>query len=444
MYSEEKNKKNRHLKKTIDIFPPVKKQLKEIKKEEIISIKKQKEFSSLPSIKQIKKSKKTILFLISFFIGIPLIISAYYLVMVVLPRAEIKIISQKEILDFEGVVTADRNLAIINYEQAIIPANFFIFRETHEREFEATGKGDDGRKAKGIITIYNNFSTLPQILVANTRFLSPDNKIFRLDSRVAIPGATMKDNQLVPSTIDVEVTADQVGPDYNIPPCTIPCKFVIPGFEGTPKYEGFYGISSKPMSGGTLGKVLVVTHSDIKNAERIVGDEIFEKKLSDKILEMKIPKELKILNEAKSGVKIIKLSSDADIGDIKDKFKISIEGERRFLAFKESDLEKYLRLKLADKKSEKFEFCGEPELVYNKVQPDFNLGALKLTIKFSFPTCYQLNEKKLLELLRGKNYSDVVKIIKDIEGIEEIKIKLWPWWIKRVPLNARRINIIVN
>ncbi|NMB92510.1 MAG: hypothetical protein GYA31_02720 [Parcubacteria group bacterium] len=161
----------------------------------------------------------------------------YYLGFIALAKVDINLTAKKLNLSLDSLpVVIDKNITESNYSQRVIPGNLFVFTESDEQEFKSTGQGKDESKAKGVITIINNYSTSPQILVATTRFETSDGKIFRLDSRIVIPGATTKDGVLQPASIDVNVTADQPGPDYNIPACTEPCKFTIPGFKGTDKF----------------------------------------------------------------------------------------------------------------------------------------------------------------------------------------------------------------
>jgi len=219
------------------------------------------------------------------------LVAFYYLGFVLLAKAEVNITTKKMEMPFSGTVLVDRNVFATSFNQAVIPGNLFVFKADETQEFSSTGQGKDERKAKGIITIYNNYSTSPQILVATTRFETPDNKIFRLDSRIVIPGASTKNGKLIPSTIDVKVTADKPGPEYNIEAvtadkpgpeynieaCNLPdCKFTIPGFEGTSKFKGFYGISTKAMAGGTSGSVPLITSDDLKNAEEVILQKVMD------------------------------------------------------------------------------------------------------------------------------------------------------------------------
>jgi hypothetical protein len=116
------------------------------------------------------------------------------------------------------------------------------------------------QKATGIITVYNNFSDVPQTLIKNTRFQSADGKVFRIIDSIVVPGKKAG----APGSIDAKVSADTYGVDYNISATD----FKIPGFKGTAKYNLFYGKSTKAMSGGISGTVSTVSGDDIAIANR--------------------------------------------------------------------------------------------------------------------------------------------------------------------------------
>ena len=390
---------------------------------------------------QEKKKKGQRIF---FYFMIPVVMALlYYLGFIGLARAEIMITSRKMEIPFTKEVLIDSNVSSIDTAKAIIPGNLFSFNSTETEEFTSTGQGKDEQKAKGIITIYNNYSTAPQILVATTRFETPDNKIFRLDSRTVIPGATTENGKLVPSTIDVRVTADQSGPDYNIEACNLPeCKFTIPGFEGMPEFDGFYGVSKNSMTGGSLGSVPVVSSGDIKNAEDVILDKII--KSIDQDLENKIPPGLTILSGAKSGVKISKLSSDAEIGDYVDKFTVEAEVTVKVIAFDENNIIRYIQGVLEEDRDENYNFCKDLEIEYSDLETDFDKGSLKVTVKANQFLCHQLDLEEIKGSVIGKNQGELDEIFGNNPGIEEVKIKFWPFWIKKVPNSLQKTNILID
>ena len=381
--------------------------------------------------------------LISIILPLVFISLLYYLGFVVLTKAEVLITSKKLTLSLDNdQVLIDKNVAGPNYSQKVIPGNLFIFPENEEKEFKSTGQGKDEQKAKGVITIINNFSSAPQILVAATRFEAPDGKIFRLDSRIVIPGAAMEDGKLQPSSIDVNVTADKPGPEYNIAACNDNCKFTIPGLKGTTKFEGFYGISNKPMTEGSLGSVPMVTAEDLKNAENSILEVIGNKINED--LKNKIPNNLKILDGAKSGIKIVKLSSDVSVGDFRQSFTVIAAGEIRVIAFREQDLIEFIRSQFDAQKPEKFDYCGNPTIEYKDIKPDFEKGTLKVIMSVKQTICYHLESDEIKKDVAGKNQKELEIILKSMDGIESGKVRLFPVWLKKVPINLNKIKISID
>ncbi len=374
------------------------------------------------------------------------LIAFYYLGFVFLAKAEINITTKKIEMPFSGVVLVDTNVSSIDFNKAIIPGNPFIFKANETQEFSSTGQGKDERKAKGIITIYNNYSTSPQILVATTRFETPDHKIFRLDSRIVIPGATTKNRELVPSTIDVKVTADKSGPDYNIGVCNSPdCKFTIPGFEGTSKYQGFYGVSSKAMTGGASASVPLVTSEDLKDAEDIIFEKVMASINQD--LENKIPekpKKLKVLPGAKSSINLTNLSSDASVGDHRKNFSVSVEAEIKVIAFDEDNIIEYIQEIFEKDRDENYDYCQKPELEYLELKTDFSKGTMRMSVKTNQVVCHKLSSEEIKQLVIGKDKKELNQIFGANLGIKDVEVKLWPLWIRKVPNSLDKIDLFID
>jgi len=374
---------------------------------------------------------------------IAIALAIYYLGFVAFVRANIFITTKKTTLPFSGVVLADRNVSEVKYSQAVIPANLFVFTESAEQNFISTGKGRDERKAKGVITIYNNYSVSPQILVATTRFETPDHKIFRLDSRVVIPGAHKVNGKLVPSSIDVKVTADKPGEAYNIPPCQLPdCKFTIPGFAGTSKFKGFYGVSSSSMKGGSSSAIPIVTSEDLKQAEDTIIQSLMKKIEAD--VKNKIPKDLTVKEGAKSSINITKINSDATVGDKRENFTVKGEGEVKVIAFKESDLNDYIQSRLDVQKEKEYEYYGSPAVTFQTVKPDFTKGTLKLVIQAKQQLRYYLDPKSLKLKVLGKGKSELKTIFQNVPGVEKVDVKIRPFWIRRIPSASSRVKLSID
>ena len=186
-----------------------------------------------------------------------------YAALEILPKAEIKITAKKTAWNFNNSVSASKNSGDIDLANKQIPANFFLEKKNVSLLYPATGKKNVEKKSRGEITIYNAYSSQSQSLVANTRFESPDGKIFRIENKITVPGAKVENGKIIPAGIKMNVVADKVGAEYNIGPA----KFTIPGFKGAPKYDGFYARSESQMAGGFVGELVYPTDDEIKTAK---------------------------------------------------------------------------------------------------------------------------------------------------------------------------------
>ena len=135
-----------------------------------------------------------------------------------------------------------------------IPYEIVEVSKEESKEVAATGEDRIERAATGVIVIYNDFDTSSQKLIKNTRFETPDGKIFRIRDSVTVPGQTKgADGKRVPGSVEAEVFADSPGEEYNIGLSD----FTIPGFKESkdPRFDKFYARSKTTMTGGFIGTV---------------------------------------------------------------------------------------------------------------------------------------------------------------------------------------------
>lgn len=302
---------------------------------------------------KIRKIRHFKIFTPKFFIGLLILLGVLglaFLVYFVLPRAQVVITPQKEKVKFSVGITVDKNIDATNLEQAKIPGQLFELEKMSSREFPTTGEKQVEEKAKGVIMVYNQYSSSPQTLVKTTRFRATNGKIFRLTSTVTIPGAVIDEGKIIASSKEVDVEADEAGDTYNIGPSD----FNIPGFEGTPKYTAFYGKSTNPMTGGAKGKMKVVTDSDIKGATNIVALELKDETLKE--FQGKIPADLKLLKDNQT-LAIVESISSLKVNQPGEKFTITVRTKASGLAFKEGTRCIWLKKTLAMKFRKTRPFC---------------------------------------------------------------------------------------
>ena len=81
---------------------------------------------------------------------------------------------------------------------------------------EATAEKEVSQKASGKIIIYNNYSTVSQRLINNTRFEANSGKIYRINSSIVVPGYKKVDGKIKElRTLVEEVNAQGKGFSIN-------------------------------------------------------------------------------------------------------------------------------------------------------------------------------------------------------------------------------------
>lgn len=353
----------------------------------------------------------------------------------VLPKAEIRIEPKKDLLSFDIAVHVNTNTQDIDFSKNVIPGELLESSIEESQDFLSSGKETREEKARGYITVYNEYSSSPQTLVENTRFISQDGKLFRTTETLVIPGATVKEGKIVPSSIEIEIMAQEAGEDYNIGPST----FSIPGFKGTPKYIAFYGKSSKQMQGGFIGEVEVVTEADLKNAEEKFKETLLGKVRED--FDAKKPKEFMLLDNAVKE-EVAELTFDRKAQEAAKSFTITGKAKVFGFVFDEEHISRLVDGTIRGRITEEREILEETKkLTYKDVELNVEKEEMNLLVGVEEWISARIDEQDIIENIRGKSLIEVKEYLSSHEAVDTARVTFSPFWIKRVPRAADKIKI---
>ncbi|MHB9020055.1 MAG: hypothetical protein ACYC3G_04300 [Minisyncoccota bacterium] len=356
----------------------------------------------------------------------------------ILPKVDLKLVSKKIEWSYTDSVVTQLS-AKVDYKTVTIPNQKSTSSKNLNMDFPATGKKQVSEKATGKLTVYNGYSSSPQTLVKDTRFLSPDGKIFKLAKQIIVPGAQISEGKIIPSSIDADVVAEKAGEEYNIGPVKL---FQIPGFKGTPKYAAFYAESKSDMTGGFVGEISYPTTSDIAAAKKKIK-ETLESSLKTELYS-KISSDFKII-EGSSSFVILK----EDIKDAVDKngnFSIFSEAQLTIISFKESDLIDVLSKKAETEKGEDYAVKSYT-LDYGIARMDVGSGRLSFPVTFKAVLSYKIDIEKIKSEIAGMSDVQLRETVFSLPGIDienQNIVSFWPFWVKTVPKNLNKINIVVD
>lgn len=362
--------------------------------------------------------------------------SAAYAALEILPKAEIKITTKKTNWDYINPIIAGKNITKADTIQKQIPAEVFSVKKNGTFSFPATGKKYLERKSSGKITIYNSFSSAPQKLVAGTRFSAPDGKIFRLNETITVPGATIANGKIAPSSIETSISADKAGTEYNIGPIS---KFTIPGFQGTPKYEAFYAQSKEAMKGGFVGDSAFPTEADIKIAKEKSLANI--KEYIKSYISLQMPADFKTI-EGNSQFNLLKQEVNSDV-DEKGNFTIFTDAEQLNLVFKESDVIDLIQQTAQNAIGANFRIKNY-KIDYGFAKVDLKNGQISFAVDFRgiFEEPFDITPFK--QQILGKKEENLKNSINSFPNIQKATISFWPFWVKTVPDNIDKVKVEVE
>lgn len=414
-------------KKVIDIYPPQ----KEIKSERELPLK-----TEIRAPRNFKFPKRGLIFCLFFFIA--LAIFCYF----TLVEAEINLWLGTEISALQLKITADQEAREVSVLENVIPARILQKEKTVTESFQSSGQILKETKAEGTIRVYNDYSTSPQVLVATTRFVSADGKVFRTPIAVTVPGGKYEEGKFVSGEIDIKVIADQPGLAYNIGPST----FSIPGFAGTDRYTKFYAKSFQTMQGGSQEEAFKVTKEDLAQAETLLTNQA--KKECQELLLGEIQSVGLYANSDYSSdfpTEIIEKFSLNSPGEEIAEFKFQVKANCQALVFYEQDLEDFALAALAFQVLQgKKVFQESLQIKHSSESVDLSAGQMLVSLDFSAKIYSEIDAYSLTRAVLGKSLFEAKFLLESQPEIRKAVISFWPFWVKKVPEDSNKVKVNIN
>ncbi|NIA18369.1 MAG: hypothetical protein GWO79_00615, partial [Actinobacteria bacterium] len=295
------------------------------------------------------------------------------------------------------------------------------------KNYSATGSEIIGEETTGKVVIINNYSK-NQPLVATTRLLSADNKLFRLKNTINVPAG---------GTVEAEVYADEPGQDMAIGPS----KFTIPGLWAGLQ-DKIYAESKEPMQYRQNAKNSI-TQSDIDAGLRDLRKSLLA------AAEKEVGEKYKNYNQIvyKIDENSVGLDIGGKVGEEKEEFSITMTTAVAVAAFNDEAIKKMARDKLASviASGKKLEEFNEDDITYSLDSHNLNQGAAAVNVSFSGKAVIEsgvdiIDREKILGLTREQ----LNDFLDDEPKIESYEVSFSPAFIDKVPNLADRIKVKVR
>lgn len=370
------------------------------------------------------------------FVGVAAIVAAVTFYSI-LPRAKVQVTPLIEEVMLEMLIKGNINVAQVQPDKFIIPAQMFEKSLESAKTIMSTGERKIQEKSSGTIKVYNKYSSSPQTLVKTTRFLSQDGKIFRTLEQIIVPGAEVDDGKIVPSYTTAEIIAADAGEEYNIGPST----FSIPGFHGTAKYLAFYGESEQNFTGGKIGTAKIISQDDYSKSSSDLTTEL--KARAEQELAAFLPEGFVTPEGAKS-ISDVEIISENKVGDALDEFTMRGIISIKSFAIPEKEILDMLERDFSQRFTDKKLLALDDTIQYSVIKTDFSKGVLDVKAVVTKKAYLTIDLKEIMLAVAGKDEKQVRVYLSGLKNIKAAKITFWPFWVSEMPADLNKIEVIIE
>lgn len=292
-------------------------------------------------------------------------------------------------------------------------------------DITATGSKNVGEKATGTVRFStNNISNLGTTIPAGTRLTASGGTTFLTDEPVTI---TIDNYQNAPAS----VTASEQGAKYNSANGSV---------SGAP--SGISADLTGPTSGGTDKVVKIVTSGDVQRARQALVDQEDEGKKAE------------LIATFEDGVKVIDDTYGVDYSGVRSAPAVGEEAESgkgtlsatvvyRIYGIAEEDLNTFLddtlKKNLESADDQRVYDNGEAEASFQDVEKrgdDYTM-TLIATAKVG----PKLDEQQIKNDAKGKKGGEVQEALQGVQGIEDVDVRYFPFWVSSVPNDDKKITV---
>ena len=309
-----------------------------------------------------------------------------------------------------------------------------VFSETFSKLIDNVTTEKVEERASGKVVIYNNYSTSPQRLLEETRFEDSKGRIYKLakGGGLSVPGFTIVDGEKVPGSIEAIIYADLPGVEYN----QAPTDFVIPGFRGGPKFDGFYARSLEPLEGGFSGERPNIDEESMKSSLEEAKNELLAQ--LDERVSYQIPNGYIILPDGVSYEWLEPEYRLLESGSVE----VTQTANISLILVKETELISGLldstMLSADDKARTTVVNLGELDFVseVNDISSE-----VSITVSGDARVRWVLPEDSFVMALVGMPKKGVPIIMSRFPELQSAQVKISPPWILRLPKKSEKIEV---
>lgn len=300
-------------------------------------------------------------------------------------------------------------------------------------EFEATGTEERGENATGTITVTRTAVNNRTITIPVGTGFSNGDYTFTTTRQIALEPPELGSSGLEQPRRDVPVRAAQIGDEYNLSART---------YQSTVD-----GVSARggAMSGGSREVVSIVTQADVQAAsERLAeqGSDDIKKTLTERF-----PRNAMVIDSSFRSASA-EVTSTPEVGDEAPDGKAALTSSILYLmnGVSNSDLESYIEkaveMRLSKEDEQRIYDSGVDKATFAEFAPSDAGGTVNVSATAQVGP--QVKDEDIKKRVAGKRFGEIQSDLSSIQGIDDVDVKFWPFWVNTVPEDGKKIDVKFN
>ncbi len=336
-------------------------------------------------------------------------------------RATVKM--KREIATVDTSVDLAKNPEAGQLRSRIVKGTFQQIQDYPVKE----GTSTDG-VVTGVVKVINTYSK-PQTLVATTRLLAADNRLYRIDKTIVVPSKQF---------VTVTAHADKLGAAYDL---AVGTRMTIPGLRGELQKFIYAEVANGFSATKTVKKI--ASENELKDAYGSLQDAVMAQAEKALRAEAGVGTDWKAMFDTT----IVEKKSNITVGEKADSFLASMKIEVTGVFYPTKDIEAIVRQKLKEKLSDERELIEFDASRMTTAIDSLDVKNEKARLHITAQALSRLTEKSpqlAKSNILGRSEADALARLQAVDGVEHVEIRIRPSWIHTIPSSASRVELVVQ
>lgn len=318
--------------------------------------------------------------------------------------------------------------AATSLEQATLRSIVQTQEKELSAEFTPTGQKEVGANATGTMRLTRtNPSSTPLTVPAGTTFTSGNYRFASTEAATLV-------TSLTPGGVDagsatVSVRAEAIGDEYNLS---------SRGYDSSVS-----GVSARgsAMSGGSKRTITVVSQEDVTKAVESLANA--DEASIKAALQSAFDDGDVVIAESYTVKKADPAATPGVDQEASGPAKVVIKVTYTLTGVAKAEVAKYLdaytKKELEDNKDQRVYKNGADDVFFANFTPTEQGATVKMTTTAQVGP--NINDDQIKEQVKGKRYGEIQSELESIEGVDNVDVKFWPFWVSAVPGDTKKITI---